>query len=91
MQQSGVIFAKGVAYAAKERGAETREVVMKKIMFIIGLCVLQCACAVQNPQPVNSESLLSFADLANEITVAYVDMSEVTEFDAIDIEPADSP
>jgi len=44
---------------------------MKNLFLIISLCIFQCACA-NHPQPTeDSRALLSFSDLANEITVGY--------------------
>ena len=42
---------------------------MKKLIVIIGLCALQGACASQQPAPADSRVLLSYQDLATEITV----------------------
>jgi hypothetical protein len=47
----------------------TREVLMKKLFIIIGLASLQLACTTQPPQPAPQGALLSFNDLAGEITV----------------------
>jgi len=48
---------------------------MKNILSIIMLCVFQGACSTPAVVSHGSSSLLSFNDLANEITVAYEDMS----------------
>ena len=42
---------------------------MKKLLIIIGLASLQMACTTQPPQPAPQNALLSFNDLAEEITV----------------------
>jgi len=51
----------------------TREVIMKNLFLIISLCLLQCACASQSQPPEDSHALLSFSELANEITVGFED------------------
>ena len=46
---------------------------MKNMFLIINLCLIQCACSSQ-PQPAeDGRALLSFSDLANEITVGFED------------------
>ena len=42
---------------------------MKKFIIIISLLVFQSACSTQAPQPDPHGALLSFSDLAAEITV----------------------
>ena len=44
---------------------------MKKSLIIIVLTLLQCACATQEPVQGSSASLLGFAAISAEITVAY--------------------
>ena len=48
---------------------------MKKRLIIICLCFLQAACAVQSMVAGDRGALLSYGDLASEITVAYRDTS----------------
>jgi hypothetical protein len=50
-------------------GRKTREVGMKKLIVIITLCALQAACAGQQPVPADDGVLLSYQELATEITV----------------------
>ena len=61
-------------------GRMTREVIMKKLIVIITLCVLQAACAGQHPMPVEDGVLLSYQELATEITVGLEALS-VDEID----------
>jgi len=44
---------------------------MKKLIFIIGLCSALGACATPSGTRAGSGDLLSFAELANEITVGF--------------------
>ena len=48
---------------------------MKKLLFIIVLATLQSGCASQSGHPVQG-TLLSFEDLASEITVGYEELSD---------------
>ncbi len=48
---------------------------MKKYILIICLCSLQVACSAQSVVADGRGSLLSYSDLANEISVAYRDIS----------------
>lgn len=64
---------------------------MKKSLFIICLCVFQAACATQPVATDGGSSLLSFNDLASEITVGYRDLSVETAPKAISDEGADTP
>ena len=52
-------------------GQLTREVRMKKIFIIIALATLQSGCSTQAAQPNPKGALLSFTDLAAEITVRH--------------------
>ena len=54
----------------------TREVTMKSTLFIIALCLLLGACSTQPQAPHDGLTLLSFDDLANEITVAFENIDE---------------
>ena len=54
---------------------QTREVDMKKYLFIIALCYLLGACAASPGPQTGDNDLLSFSDLANEITVGFEDRS----------------
>ena len=56
----------------------TREVEMKKSLLIICLCFIQAACSTQAVVSDSAPSLLTFSDLANEITVGYRDISTDT-------------
>ena len=47
---------------------------MKKSLLIILLCALQSACSTQSAALSGENTLLSYADLANEITVGFEDM-----------------
>lgn len=49
----------------------TREVEMKKSLLILLLCAVQGACASHPAVVDNENTLLSYAELANEITVGY--------------------
>ena len=69
----------------------TREVEMKKSLFIICLCALQAACATQPVEYHSGSSLLSFDDLASEITVGYRDISAEPKSAADRDEAADTP
>mgnify|MGYP001814825900 FL=1 len=44
---------------------------MKKLLFIIVLAAFQSGCASQSGYPGRGGTLLSFEDLASEITVGY--------------------
>jgi hypothetical protein len=63
---------------------------MKKLFIIIGLASLQLGCTTQPPQPAPQGALLSFNELAGEITVnremtpAIPVSSRTTEGDASD-------
>ena len=54
----------------------TREVTMKSTLFIIALCLLLGACSTQPQARHDGRALLSFDDLANEITVAFENIDE---------------
>ena len=54
---------------------QTREVDMKKYLFIIALCSSLGACAASPGPQAGDNDLLSFSDLANEITVGFKDRS----------------
>ena len=60
---------------------------MKKYFLIIALCVIQSACAGQAPNPGGSGALLTFSDLASEITVG-VETTDTPETDRL---PDDLP
>lgn len=47
---------------------------MKNFIFFIVLCFSQAACSTPGTARSENGTLLSFQDLANEITVAYDDM-----------------
>ena len=63
---------------------------MKNFILIIALCIFQSACSTQPMVAEQPPSLLTFADLANEITVGYRDVSAdaATDGDGVAI---DSP
>ena len=44
---------------------------MNKSLIVIALAALQCACATQDAVPQTSNSLLSFTEIAAEITVGF--------------------
>lgn len=64
---------------------------MKKSLFIILLCVFQAACATQPVDTDSRASLLSFNDLASEITVAYRDLSTEPASESDGDAAADTP
>ena len=70
-----------------ENGVETREVDMKTFFLIIALCVSQAACVSQSHVAREANVLLSFSDLANEITVG-VETMDTTDADVL---PNDMP
>ncbi len=77
--------------AANDGDQLTREVKMKKLLFIIALLAFQVACTTQPPLPVRQGALLSFTDLAGEMTVNYeVTTSVSMPSRTSDIEPGDS-
>ena len=49
----------------------TREVIVKKSFIIMLLTSMQFGCSLQQPLQGDDYALLSFAELATEITVAY--------------------
>lgn len=49
---------------------------MKKHLFIIGLLLTQTACSTQAPVASEQRALLSFSDLATEITVGYEELEK---------------
>ena len=55
------------------------------------LCVLQVACASQPAVVSNSGALLSYADLATEITVGYEDLANRKRSIEADDGPVDTP
>lgn len=64
---------------------------MKKSLLIIVLCLLQGACASQ-PEAVSSAgTLLSYADLATEITVGFEDLADGKPSSQSDAESVDTP
>ncbi|MGI9262788.1 MAG: hypothetical protein ACR2QR_12165 [Woeseiaceae bacterium] len=64
---------------------------MKKFLLIMLLCVFQGACA-SNPAVVSDENtLLSYADLANEITVAHENIARRGADPVFNDEPVDTP
>ena len=70
---------------------ETREVEMKKLFIFILLATIQPACSIQAPQPEAQPALLSFADLAAEITVNRVASNAVAAAPrSADARPVDS-
>jgi hypothetical protein len=50
---------------------------MKKCIFIIALCASLGACATQAGPQTDDNDLLSFTDLANEITVGFEIRSDI--------------
>jgi hypothetical protein len=48
---------------------------MKNLLLIIALISTQCACAGQPQRAASADALLSFGDLANEITVGFEDFN----------------
>jgi hypothetical protein len=60
---------------------------MKKLISIIALCAVQSACVSQAPASRGDGVLLSFADLASEITVG-VETADTSESDQL---PDDMP
>ena len=54
---------------------------MKKSLIIIALAALQCACSTQPVVTGTGSSLISFVEIAKEITVRYeqIDASEVRQ------------
>jgi hypothetical protein len=60
---------------------------MKKSFLIISLCIIQAACAGQAPFPRSDGVLLSFNDLASEITVD-IETADTADKDRL---PADAP
>lgn len=64
---------------------------MKKSIFIILLAMVQGACATQQPFEAGSHSLLSFAQLATEITVGYEEIDAQPAPDAVRAENMGSP
>lgn len=63
---------------------------MKKSILIIALCACQAACSTQPMMVEQPAALLTFADLANEITVGYRDVSADAAAAGVD-GVADSP
>jgi hypothetical protein len=63
----------------RQRQKMTREVEMKKLLITMLLGALQSACSIQAPQPVPQNTLLSFADLAAEISVTHKIVGAVAE------------
>jgi uncharacterized lipoprotein YajG len=53
-----------------------REVTMKNALFTIALCLFLGACSTQPQARHDGRTLLSFDDLANEITVGFKDIDE---------------
>ena len=47
---------------------------MRRSFFIVALAALQCACGTQPVVSGTDSSLISFAEIANEITVRYENM-----------------
>jgi hypothetical protein len=64
---------------------------MTKSILIIALCVLQGACAGHSGAPDDAKTLLSYTDLANEITVSHVNDSRPRADSQSDDEPFDTP
>ena len=64
---------------------------MKKSLFIICLCAFQAACATQPAEYSSGSALLSFNDLASEITVGYRDISAETTSGTNRDEATDTP
>ena len=56
-------------------GPQTREVDVKKSLLTIALCAFQGACASQPDVVDDTGTLLSYSDLATEITVGYEDLA----------------
>jgi hypothetical protein len=48
---------------------------MKNLLLIIALISTQCACAGQSQRATSADVLLSFGELANEITVGFEDFN----------------
>ena len=44
---------------------------MNKSIIFLALCLLQCACAMQEAVPASSNSLLSYEAISAQITVSY--------------------
>ena len=57
---------------------KTREVEMKKMLTIILLCAFTGACSTQAPTVSTNRTLLSFNELATEITVGYEELAAST-------------
>ncbi len=49
---------------------------MKKLLIIISLTLLQCACATSQGIPAQGASMLSFDAISAEITVGYENLEE---------------
>lgn len=64
---------------------------MKKSLLIITLCAIQGACASQPAAVSNAGTLLSYADLATEITVGFEDLADRKQSGQSDAEPVDTP
>lgn len=64
---------------------------MKNAFFIITLSVLQAACAGQAQVSGGAGALLSFAELANEITVGVEELGNERAVDAPGITPLGTP
>ena len=64
---------------------------MKKSIFIICLCFLQVACATAPATSLSGPALLSFHELADEISVSYRDLSDVQPADAVAREAFETP
>ena len=69
----------------------TREVEMKKSLLIILLCATQYGCSTQTGTLDTQNTLLSYNDLANEITVDYENVSGRSIDRRNDDEPLDTP
>ena len=52
---------------------------MKKLFLIIALCAFQAACVSQPPATRGDGVLLSFSDLASQITVGFESVDTVDE------------
>jgi len=64
---------------------------VKKSLLIILLCALQGACASQSGVVSDTSALLSYSDLATEITVGYEDLSGRPNTVQSDDETVDTP
>jgi len=64
---------------------------VKKSLLIIMLCAMQGACASQSGVVSDANVLLSYTDLATEITIGYEDLAGARSRVPSDDEPVDTP